>query len=85
MTGAIVVMPAAVGLLLALLGSASGRAAPTRSLSGLGTAADDAMTQNLQIAQQYQMSALTGTLVVLGLLAVPVLTAGGAWWLLRKS
>lgn len=80
---AIIALPSAIGVVLALIGSAG--ATPGRGVSGLGTDASDSMTQNLQIAQQYQTSALMGTLMVLGLLAVPVLTAGGAYWLLRKS
>ena len=78
---AIVALPALIGATLAIIGSKSGASQP--GVSGMGT--DDAMTQNLQLAQQYQSSALTGTLTMLGLLLTPVLSAVWIIWMLRRS
>lgn len=77
----IIALPSLVGVALVALGA---RATPRgdAGVSGLGT---DAVTENLQLTQQYQLSAFTGTVMALGLLMVPVLTAAGAYWMLRKA
>jgi hypothetical protein len=80
---AIVALPALIGTALAILGSRAGASQP--GVSGMGTDGDSAMTQNLQLAQQYQTNALTGTLTMLGLLLTPVLSVVGILWMLRKS
>jgi len=79
----ILAMPALIGLALTVVGSKV--AEPQPGVSGMGTDGDSAMTQNLQLAQQYQSNALTGTLTMLGLLLTPVLSAVGIIWMLRKS
>jgi hypothetical protein len=80
---AIVALPALIGATLAIIGSKAGTS--RSGVSGMGTDADDATTRNLQLAQQYQSSALTGTLTMLGLLLTPVLSAVGIIWMLRRS
>lgn len=76
-------LPALIGATLAIVGAKSG--ASRSGVSGMGTDVDDAMTRNLQLTQQYQSSALTGTLTMLGLLLTPVLSAVGIIWMLRRS
>lgn len=79
----ILAMPALIGFALTVVGSKA--TAPQSSVSGMGTDGDSATTQNLQLTQQYQSNALTGTLTMLGLLLTPVLSAVGIIWMLRKS
>ena len=80
---ALLALPALVGAMLAIIGAKTVASQP--GVSGMGTEADDAMTRNLQLAQQYQTNSLTGTLTMLGLLLTPVLSAVGIIWMLRRS
>lgn len=80
---ALLVLPALIGGIVTLIGAKTTVSQP--GVLGMGTEADDAMTQNLQLAQQYQTNSLTGTLTMLGLLLTPVLSAVGIIWMLRRS
>ena len=80
---ALLALPALIGGVVAWVGAKAVASQP--GVSGMGTEVDDAMTRNLQLAQQYQSSALTGTLTMLGLLLTPVLSAVGIIWMLRRS
>ena len=69
-------LPAIVGSGLVLAGSKVAKA-------GMGT--EDETQTNISTTQLYQTQAISGSLVAIGLIAVPILSVVSILWILRRS